>query len=149
MITWNCHTLDELHQLAKAFLHCFQPNTYIALSGDLGAGKTEFVRSCLRAMGVTGPVRSPTFTIIEEYELPTIRVIHADFYRLASPCELELLGVRDYFGQDTCFLAEWPEKGQGFLPPADIKLQFSCVQDKRIITCQGTSNHGMSLLSAI
>jgi tRNA threonylcarbamoyladenosine biosynthesis protein TsaE len=103
----------------------------VFLEGDLGAGKTTLVRGLLRAWGVTGAVRSPTYTLIEPYEVTTAagprRVFHLDLYRLGDPEELEYLGWREFLAEDCLLLIEWSERGDRLLPsPAllvDIKLQ--------------------------
>ncbi len=97
----------------------------VYLRGDLGAGKTTLVRGLLRSMGYTGPVKSPTYTLIETYEFKALRVHHLDIYRLAEPEELEWLGVRDLFSSRSIALIEWPEKGDGFLPGADVQVMLS------------------------
>jgi tRNA threonylcarbamoyladenosine biosynthesis protein TsaE len=99
----------------------------IGLEGELGTGKTTLVRGWLRALGVKGPVRSPTFTLIEPYEVSQGQVYHFDLYRLSNPEELEYLGARDYFVTGSLCLIEWPERGKGWLPPVDltIKIEFS------------------------
>ena len=95
------------------------------LTGELGAGKTTFARGFLRALGVSGPVRSPTYTLMELYPAGALTLLHVDLYRLRDPAELEALGLREWARAGHVWLIEWPEKGGGHLPPADLTLSFA------------------------
>jgi tRNA threonylcarbamoyladenosine biosynthesis protein TsaE len=102
----------------------------VYLHGELGAGKTTCVRSLLRALGVAGTIRSPTYTLVEVYQPPGLICVHVDLYRLHGPLDVEDLGLRDYLGE-CLLLVEWPEKGGGALPPADLDLVLTYDGDSR------------------
>jgi tRNA threonylcarbamoyladenosine biosynthesis protein TsaE len=92
------------------------------LHGELGAGKTACVRSLLRACGVTGLIRSPTFTLVEAYRSEHLTCVHVDLYRLRGPLEVDELGLRDYLIPGCLLMIEWPEKTAAGLPPPDLEL---------------------------
>lgn len=103
----------------------------ILLSGDLGAGKTTFSRGFIQSLGHHGPVKSPTYTLIEPYELPAARVFHLDLYRLHDPGELEFLGLPELLAQNGICLIEWPERAGEELPMADLTIRLQHVDDAR------------------
>ena len=108
-----------------------QPRGVIWLLGDLGAGKTTLARGLLEALGVTGRIRSPTYTLMEPYDLGGSSVLHMDLYRLADPLELQNLGLADYPPQQHLWLVEWPEKGGGLLSAADLKVDLKVAGEGR------------------
>lgn len=105
----------------------------VTLSGPLGAGKTSLARAWLHGLGHDGPVRSPTYTLIETYRLPAVTVHHLDLYRLADPEELEFIGVRDLAEEDALWLIEWPERGGDRLPAPDWQLTIEFSGSGRIV----------------
>lgn len=111
----------------------------VHLQGDLGAGKTTLVRGFLRALGVTGPVRSPTYGLLEPYEIAGRTVLHLDLYRLADPSEVAALGLRDHDEAGAIWLIEWPERGAAALAPPDLRITLVAgLQAHRVEFAAGT-----------
>lgn len=124
------------------------------LHGQLGAGKTTFCRGVLRAFGHRGAVKSPTYTLVEPYDFPLAgggaqRVFHFDLYRLGDPEELEFMGVRDYFAPHSLSLVEWPERGAGVMPEADLELELEVPDSGRQLRLIAHSPQGEAVLSAM
>jgi tRNA threonylcarbamoyladenosine biosynthesis protein TsaE len=100
------------------------PGMVVWLNGELGAGKTTLTRGLLRALGHSGPVKSPTYTLVEVYVVSSIYWYHFDFYRFSHPEEFDDAGLGEYFRDDAVCLVEWPEKAVGYVPQADLALVF-------------------------
>jgi tRNA threonylcarbamoyladenosine biosynthesis protein TsaE len=119
----------------------------IHLHGELGAGKTTFARALLRALGVGERVKSPTYSLIESYRIGDLDVHHLDLYRIADPAELEWLGLDELSGAAALMLAEWPERGAGALPPADLELRLShAAGDRRRLEARAHGARGEAWL---
>jgi tRNA threonylcarbamoyladenosine biosynthesis protein TsaE len=126
-----------------------EPALLIALQGDLGAGKTTLSRGLLIGLGHVGAVKSPTYTLVEPYDLAMGQVCHFDSYRLQDPEELEYMGFRDYLVESRLCLIEWPERGVGFLPEADILIEIVQLDEGRKVTLSGQSEQAKKIISQL
>lgn len=139
----------ETEAIAAKLSALIEKGCVIHLQGDLGAGKTTFSRGFINALGFEGAVKSPTYNIVQSYELPEVTIYHFDLYRLAEPDELEALGFRDYFdGQSVCLL-EWPEKGEGCLPAPDLNIFLEYLDESRSIEIKASSELGHTILNKL
>jgi len=120
----------------------------IYLRGELGAGKTTLVRGLLRALGERGPVRSPSYALLEPYSVAAGTVIHVDLYRVRDGAETEMLGLRDEFRGDALLLVEWPERAGAALPLPDVQLTLQVEADRRVAEVSSESLVGQSWISA-
>ena len=115
---------EQTERLGRLLAQQHPAPAVIYLSGDLGAGKTTFSRGFIQACGHRGAVKSPTYTLIEPYELPMGKVFHLDLYRLNDPAELDFLGLEDLLAEAGVCLIEWPERAGPLLPPADLTIEL-------------------------
>ena len=118
----------------------------VFLNGDLGAGKTTLTRGFVQGMGHTGNVKSPTYTIVEPYDLAPWQVFHFDLYRLSDPEELEYMGIRDYFAEKSFCFIEWPEKGAGLLAKEDLIINLEYNNEQRLITLVAKTAVGENII---
>jgi tRNA threonylcarbamoyladenosine biosynthesis protein TsaE len=121
----------------------------IYLNGDLGAGKTTLARGLLRGLGYTDKVRSPTYTLVEPYAFASRQVYHLDLYRLADAEELEWLGLRDMLAEPALLLVEWPERGSGYLPPADLTIDLDFSGAGRVASLMAVTPTGQHWLAQV
>ncbi|MDX1451045.1 MAG: tRNA (adenosine(37)-N6)-threonylcarbamoyltransferase complex ATPase subunit type 1 TsaE [Oleiphilaceae bacterium] len=142
----ECASLCFGESLAKEFVAQSTSRLMVYLSGTLGAGKTTLTRGILRGFGYQGAVKSPTYTLVEPYELAQVNVYHFDLYRLGDPEELEFMGVRDYFSMPVegeaprlCII-EWPEQGGALLPPADLHVRLEVAGAGRKMVLQAADH---------
>ncbi len=124
MFNIDIHDEAAMLQLGARLAVSLKPPLVIHLSGQLGAGKTTLVRGLLTALGHVGAVKSPTYTLVEPYEQLYPKCYHFDLYRLSDPEELESAGIRDYLQPDSVCMIEWPERGKGFMPAANLYIEI-------------------------
>lgn len=126
-----------------------KPGCILYLRGELGAGKTTLARGLLRGLGHRGAVKSPTFTLVEPYQIEEWRLFHWDLYRLVDPEELEFLGLRDQLDGEAVLLIEWPERGRGELPAADVEVALDYAGEGRSGRLEARSPTGQTMLAAL
>jgi len=140
-------------KLAATIARHIPAGCVIYLEGDLGAGKTTFVRGFLHSLGFDGNVKSPTYTLVEPYLIDNQQIYHFDLYRLGEPDELEYAGGRDYFDNESICLIEWPEKAEGYLPTADLlcKLSYQTEQgyDGRLCVISANTDKGRKIIHSL
>jgi tRNA threonylcarbamoyladenosine biosynthesis protein TsaE len=121
----------------------------VFFSGDLGAGKTTLIRGILRGLGYTGPVKSPTFTLVESYTVAGLEFYHFDLYRLEDPEELETIGIRDYMDGHGVCLVEWPERGRNMLGVPDVEVVITIQDSGRGLRLSGRTDRGQHALAEL
>ena len=144
-------TAGFAQQLAASLVHQKTGlNVCITLDGELGVGKTTFVRNLLQALGVKGRIKSPTYAVVEPYEVIAGHIWHFDFYRFNDPQEWEDAGFRDIFASEGLKLCEWPTNAQGMLPSPDIAMHISVDdEDQRHVALKSHTALGSELLSRL
>lgn len=123
--------------------------TVIFLEGELGVGKTTLCKGVLKAFGHEGAVKSPTYTLVEPYELGDKMLFHFDLYRLGEPEELEYMGIRDYFSGSGVCLIEWPSQGRGALPKPDLLINIVLTEEGRSLSLEALSAKGEAILNGL
>ncbi len=136
-------------QLGALLAEVLRPPLLIGLRGDLGAGKTSLVRAIIQRRLPGTRVKSPTFTLLESYELPESVLHHLDLYRMESPEQLLQLGLDELLAEDAVVLVEWPERGSGVLPAIDLDIELSHEGEARSIRLTGQSSHGQGVEQAL
>jgi len=151
MVALKVELPDERATLAlgAALAQVMEPGLVIYLRGDLGAGKTTVVRGLVRALGWQGPVRSPTYTLVEVYAVSRLDLHHFDFYRFHDPREWIDAGFRESFNGRTSSLIEWPERAGGMLPPADVEIALALHGEGRSAELTSRSIRGQKLLTLL
>lgn len=151
MREFDIHAEDEaaMEALGGRLSRALAGGGTVWLDGTLGAGKTTLARGALRGLGYTGAVKSPTYTLVEPYELPGVAVYHFDLYRMQDPEELELMGFRDYCRPENLLLVEWPERGRGLMPAPDIHAEITVIPDGRMIHFKALSARGETALAKL
>jgi tRNA threonylcarbamoyladenosine biosynthesis protein TsaE len=147
----NTFLPDEAATLAlgAAIAPVLEPGVVIYLDGDLGAGKSTLVRGLLRSLGHAGPVKSPTYTLVELYKLSRLDLHHFDFYRFHDPREWIDAGFRESFNGRIVSLIEWPRKAGGLLPPADLEIALEPSGTGRSASLRSTSPRGDAMLARL
>lgn len=149
MLNKHIATVEEMEQFAASFVEHLDLIKTIYFAGDLGAGKTSFVRGLLHALGYSGTVKSPTFTLVEPYNLQGRDIYHFDLYRVNDPEELEAIGIRDYFEDSAMCLVEWPEKAKEFLDSPDVLMKIDYNGQARTVSLISGSETGKLFIAKL
>ncbi len=140
---------EQTVKLGKQLSNAIEPPCIIYLVGDLGAGKTTLSRGIIQGFGFNGAVKSPTYTLVEPYELDKVNIYHFDLYRLADPEELEYIGIREYFDDNSICIIEWPEKGAQWLAEPDLVVNMIHDNEQRRVELQAKSSTGESIIQQL
>lgn len=149
MLLLEASSEREQERIGELLARLAPTSCLIYLTGDLGAGKTTLARGLLRGLGHTGSVKSPTYTLIEPYEIGDRRCYHLDLYRLADPDEIEFLGLRDMLQEEALLLVEWPEQGEGALPAPDLMIRIRYLDAGRELAIDAGTDRGARLLEKL
>lgn len=148
---WYLDQAVDTERVGAALARTLEGGLVIALEGDLGAGKTTLVRGVLRELGWTGPVKSPTYSLVEYYPFSSLYLYHFDFYRFADPSEWETAGLADCFRDDSVCLVEWPERIAELLPSPDlvVALEYLPARAGRALCVRASSVKGERCVAGI
>lgn len=146
VLEWCLDSTIATERLGARLAVVLKPGCVIYLHGELGAGKTTLARGLIHGLGHGGTVKSPTYTLVEPYQIGQWRLFHWDLYRLADPEELEFLGLRDQLDGEAVLLIEWPERGRGELPVADLEITLDYADEGRNSRLEARSPVGQALL---
>ena len=149
-VSFELNNEEETCVFASRLASCLSVPLVLAFSGDLGAGKTTLIRAMLRSLGVTGAIKSPTFSLVESYALPAGgEVHHFDLYRIHDDAELDYIGFRDYFSSDALCCIEWPERSAQLLLDVDLLFSIKIQERARYLTVFALSLMGVSIISSL
>ncbi len=151
MVSLNSNLPDERATLAlgAAMGACLVPGISLHLIGDLGAGKTTLARGILRGLGHVGAVKSPTYTLVEVYEVSRLHLHHFDFYRFQDPREWIDAGFREIFNGSNVTLVEWPERAGSLLPSPDLEIRLAMSGEGRTASCTARSGRGETFIACL
>ena len=136
-------------RLGASLAPALRPGLVIFLEGDLGTGKTTLVRALIRALGHQGPVKSPTYSLVEVYVISSLYLYHFDFYRFESPEEFLDAGFDEYFNENAVCLVEWPERAQGCVPSPDLRLRLHHAGFGRILEAVADTPEGVQCIKVV
>ena len=146
---FQLENLVATEKLAKKISRILKPDFIVALSGNLGAGKTTLTREILRNFGIIGAIKSPTFTLVEPYQLASYTIYHFDLYRFSDPEEWFDCGFDEYFNQPQISFIEWAEKAEGLLPEIDWLIKITIDDEQRTLTINALTNNGIVCLTKL
>jgi tRNA threonylcarbamoyladenosine biosynthesis protein TsaE len=147
-LVWNLADEEATLRAGKALGEVVLAGV-IFLEGNLGMGKTTLTRGLIQGLGHRGAVKSPTYTLVEPYQLDGRQIYHFDLYRLSEPEELEYMGIRDYFDQEALCLVEWAERGEGMLPTPDLEIKLEPLEQGRKLSLFAMTAKGRDLLQQL
>jgi tRNA threonylcarbamoyladenosine biosynthesis protein TsaE len=136
-------------EVATKMADCITQSSLVTFQGDIGAGKTTFIRAMLKAKGIKSAIKSPTFSLVESYTLQNLQIHHFDLYRIHNEEELELIGFRDYFTNDAICCIEWPEHGPSYIEKKDIECILTTLGEGRELTLIANTPEGKQSISCL